>query len=230
MLIWLVVVRLTSSQCTTKRVLIQQCLQSANQKPSMHTHSLYIQDNKKPLWVIIKTQLALYCLLCNQAELRVRMVNNSKRHARSSAWQASAYSYYFAGTAPIWLANTRGKMLGVPRPPNKSCRECQPIKWERYLWTRRQHRSLRVSQGKKLIFTTVEFDFLPPWILIFTTLEIDFLPPWKLISTNTEIDFYYHGNWFLLPLKFSLHPWNCLVLFFLPWKFTQSIKMEIKKV
>jgi len=51
-----------------------------------------------------------------------------------------------------------------------------------------------VSQGKKLIFTTVEFDFLPPWILIFTTLEIDFLPPWKLISTNTEIDFYYHGN------------------------------------
>jgi len=42
-----------------------------------------------------------------QAELRVRMVNNSTRLARSSAWLASAYSYYFTGTAPIWLVNTR---------------------------------------------------------------------------------------------------------------------------
>ena len=48
MLIWLVVI---CSQ-NVVRGFIQQYLQSANQKPSRHTHSLYIQDNQKPLKVV----------------------------------------------------------------------------------------------------------------------------------------------------------------------------------
>ena len=59
-------------------------------------------------------------------------------------------------------------------PPNKFYRECQPIKWECYLSTRSGHGSLRVLQGKKLIFTTM------------------------------EIDFYHRGNWFLPPWKYFI--------------------------
>jgi len=43
--------------------------------------------------------------------------------------------------------------------PNKFYRKCQPIKWECYLCTRSWHRSLHVSQGEKLIFTTLEIHF-----------------------------------------------------------------------
>ena len=41
---------------------------------------------------------------------------------------------------------------------NKFYRECQPIKCERYLCTRSQRGNLRLTQEKKLIFTTVEID------------------------------------------------------------------------
>ena len=47
-------------------------------------------------------------------------------------------------------------------PPNKLYRKCQPIKRECYLSTRSGHGSLRVSQGKKLIFYHHGNWFLPP--------------------------------------------------------------------
>ena len=42
---------------------------------------------------------------------------------------------------------------------NKFYREWQPIKCERYPCTRSQRGNLRLTQEKKLIFTTVEIDF-----------------------------------------------------------------------
>ena len=194
----------------------------------MHTHSLYVQDNKKPLWVIIKTQLALYCLLCNQAELRVRMVNNSTRHARSSAWQASAYSYYFAGTAPIWLANTRGKMLGVPTkqvlprmPTNQMSVTCARVaSTEVYACHRGKN---WILPQWNLIFYHLGYWFLLLWKLIFYHRGNWFPPTQKLIFTTMAIDFYYHWNlvytrgivWFFFFCRGNLFKW---------------IKMEIQKV
>jgi len=52
MLIWLVFVVTSSQNVLLKGLIVQQYLQSANQKPSMHTHSLYIHDNQKPLKVV----------------------------------------------------------------------------------------------------------------------------------------------------------------------------------
>ena len=52
MLIWLVVV--CSQNVVIKVYLYNNTfnMQSANQKPSMHAHSLYIQDNQKPLKMV----------------------------------------------------------------------------------------------------------------------------------------------------------------------------------
>ena len=73
---------------------------------------------------------------------------------------------------------------------------------ECYLCTRSRHRSLRVSQGKKIDFYHRGNWFLAPWKLIFTTLEIDFFHRGKLIFfTKVEIDFYHRRNWFLPPSK-----------------------------
>jgi len=57
--------------------------------------------------------------------------------------------------------------------PNMFYRECQPIKQECYLCTRSGHRSLRVSQGKKIDFYHHGNWFLSPWKLISTTVEIE---------------------------------------------------------
>ena len=105
-------------------------------------------------------------------------------------------------------------------PPNKFYRECQPIKWEYYPCTRSRHGSLRVSQGRKLIFTTMEIDFYHRgnW----------FLTLWKLIFITVEVDFYHRGNDFyyrwkliftVLDFFIFIRTWN--------WDASQSVLTTI---
>ena len=114
--------------------------------------------------------------------------------------------YACTGNALIGLVGIRGKTCFSGQlhlencHQNKFYRECQPIQWERYPCMRSQRWYLCLTQGKKLIFTTVEIDFYHRgnW----------FLPPWKLIITTGEIDFYHHRKenvWFQLTSFYSFY-------------------------
>jgi len=92
--------------------------------------------------------------------------------------------YACTGNAPIGLVGIRGKtcfgktclggkiartlrnFLDRAAHQNKFYRECQPTKYERYPCTRSQHGSLRLTRGKKIIFTNVEVD----WAVLYCAL------------------------------------------------------------